>query len=48
MSLDHEIATRELVMEVSSQNGFVVLTAADGYEALRILAARQMCCSPIS
>jgi len=40
--VEDEVALRELVMHLLSEEGFVVLTAADGHEALRILAERHV------
>ena len=40
--VEDELAMRELITHLLSDRGFVVLTAADGYEALRILADRHV------
>lgn len=40
--VEDETAIRELVMEILSKKGFLAVSAADGYEALRILAERHV------
>lgn len=40
--VEDEHAMRELVRDILSQKGFVVLTAADGDEALRLLTGRHI------